>query len=101
MLTNLKALLSGLRPTGHSQPYLKLPLCGPLSFQAWQYNPRAAEEQGETMQEDKKDYLTGGVKSGVGPGLLSEEAGCPYHCSRLSRPLAGPEIPGLLWPLLD
>ena len=26
---NLKTLLSGLRPTGHPQPYLQVPLCGP------------------------------------------------------------------------
>ena len=78
---NLKAPLSGLRPTGHSQPNLKLPLCGPLSFLAWLHNPRAADEQGDTMQEDKKDYLTGRVKSGVGPGLLNDEAGCPYRFS--------------------
>ena len=39
VLKSLKAPLSGLRPTGHSQPYLKLPLCGPRdSWLGWQYS---------------------------------------------------------------
>ena len=59
VLKNLKALHSGLRPTGHSQPYLNLPLCGPLSFQAWLGNPRAEEEPREDVHDDEIDYLAG------------------------------------------
>ena len=40
------------------------------------------------MQENKTNYLAWLEErlTGVGPGLLSGETGCPYHCPCLSSP---------------
>ena len=70
-----------------------MPLCGPLSLQTWLEHPKAEEEPREDEHEDRRDYLARVEMLGVGPGLLNEEAGCPYHCSQHSFPLAGPETP--------
>ena len=56
-LESLKIPHSGLRPTGHLQPYLKMPLCGPLSLQTKFDRPKAEEEPREEEHEDTQDYL--------------------------------------------